>query len=357
MALWIDVPTGELDESAETLINIFAANLRRQEEIDPFLEGIAGIDLADVPAVGKPRTFWTSYVSQLRADGLLRRVVEKLHAEFPKDGVAPFLTLRLVGHGGWYDETDPLIAQFAGPGRSLPIFGRGTLRQELMLLHSQGYRTLNISGGGRSGKTFSIQLAQLLFEREKLDFAHVDIADWGTTRFTALELVNTIATELRIDLDIKSVDVDKEPDPYTRARLLLQQVRQPLSSTSRVRWVVIDGLDRRNAEPDATAFVEKLMKSIDVDGKPTNMRLLVTGFNGVQPRGSRYHVLLPVTRADVRAVFAMTSSQLGRVSSDDELEEWTDRAWDGFDPAKQDLCDLGDSVYNIVKTELIEAGN
>src|SRR5690349_12287195 len=110
MALWIDVRTGELDEPAARLIDIFATNVRRQQDVDAFLEGIAGIDLADVPAVDKPRTFWTNYLPTLRTDGLLRRVVEKLHAEFPLDGVAPFLTLRLVSQGGWYDETDPLIA-------------------------------------------------------------------------------------------------------------------------------------------------------------------------------------------------------------------------------------------------------
>lgn len=355
MSLWIDEIATEHDDASRDLVDLLASVLRMQSEVRDALEAIDGIDMAEVPwpaVTFKARQFWTAYVLDLRRAASLKKLVASMAEQFPpkRADFTRFLQLSAARPAGWYTVGDPLNAQFVGPGASHPMIDRKRLRESLGALHSEGYRTLNITGGPASGKTFSLQLVQALAQHARFPILHVDVADWGTEKFTAVSLVQAFAKQLQIKIKISSES--SVPDPHTRARLLLFEFRDAFPTSDRVRWIVIDGLDRANVDPDARAFVERLLKSIDVDGKPENVRLVVTGFDGLLPDDSRKDPIGTITRDDVFALFDLSTKQLAHDVTPAKLEKWTDKVWNAFDPAKNDLGDLGDSVYNIVHGEI-----
>ena len=358
MTFWIDEIANEHDERSKALVELLTLVLSTQANIQAALETTPGVDLGDVPwpAVEfRARRFWTRYVLDLRGKPALRNLVETMADRFPpkRQAFVGFLELRAGRTAGWYVVDDPLDAIFVGPGLSHPMLDRKPLREQLRLLHKHGYRTLNITGGSASGKTFSLQLLQMLAEREGLSVLHVDVADWGTERFTAVSLVEAFAAQLRVTVNPQVIG--GVPDPHTRARLLLYELREAFPKGSDVRWVVVDGLDRANVDPDARALVERLLKSIDVDGKPGNVRFVVTGFDGLLPLDTRRDPIGGIVRGDVRELFELTAKQLGRAATKKKLDHWTDEVMRGYDPSRQDLGELGAQIYKTVRDELAVA--
>jgi hypothetical protein len=355
LTLWIDQTASDHDEQSKQLVKLLTSLMWTREQVVEILEATPCIDLGDVPwpAVEfRARRFWTAYVLDLRGKAVLRHLVDTAARRFParRGDLVFFLQLRADRTPvSWYVIDDPLKAMFVGPGSSHPMLDRKPLRENLSLLNDHGYRTLNITGGSASGKTFSLQLLQLLAVHRGFSVLHVDVEDWGTERFTALSLIGAIASQLRIAID--TTVVNGVFDPYSRARLLLYELRDAFPGGNNERWVVLDGLDRANVEPDARALVERLLKSIDVDHKP-NVRLVVTGFDGILPQDTRRDPIGPIARGDVRELFETTTKHLSLNVTEAEVDKWTDDVLRGYNPARHDLAELGSEVYKTVQEKI-----
>jgi hypothetical protein len=351
MTAWIDRTSGEHDELSLKLVELLASIYRRREDVDEALEDISEIDLLDVPwpDTFRARRFWTAYVIDLRRTNKLRTLLVGLAPRLPAGTFDPYLQrYNARPSGGWYRPATALQAKFVGPGASHPIINRERLRDQLRLLHSEGYRTLSITG--LPGKTFSLELLQLYAESEGFDLLHVDVADWGTEPFTAIELVKALATQLTIRIDTSAVD--DVPDPHTRARLLLLQIRGAFPTRESVVWIVVDGIDRANVDPDARALVERLFKSIDVDNKPARTRLVVTGFNGLLPRDTCQEAIGRIGREELRHLLDACNVELGLGATSRQLSLWTRQLWSAYDPTRQDLRDVGQAVYGFIRARI-----
>lgn len=359
--LWIDETTAQPDETSVALVELLSKVLFYKEKIQPELEAIKEIDLAAVRWPGgdfSARVFWSGYVLDLRQAGLLKPLVSHMATRFPakKADFLAFLmrrTARLAT--SWYEVQNPLEAQFVGTGAVQPMINRRRLRDELCKLHKDGFRTMNITGGSSSGKTFSFQLVRALAQRERFPVLLVDVADWGSERFTARHLVDRIASHRKFTVPADAALA--APDAHTRARELMTAVEDhfPEAAASTPWWLVIDGLDRANVDLDARAFVEKLLRSVDVNGRLGEVRLVVTGFDGLLPPQTCREAIGAITRGDVRELFEVSAAQLDYPATDAELDEWTDRVWNAYDPAVDDLTDLGALIYQTVRDELLGA--
>lgn len=356
MALWIDQPATEHDEASKELVELLTEVLRLPQEAREAIEEVPDIDLGDVawPVPFRARRFWTQNVLDLRRKAALKQLIENMAERFPprRDDFVRFLELRSVEGGGWYAIDHPLQAQFVGAGSARPLVNRSELRRFLGMLAEQGFRTLNILGPSASGKSFSLQLIQVLAEHQGASVLPVDVADWGTSPFDAVSLVEAFALQLNIDVDTSVVD--NAPDPHTRARLLVYALRGAFPASETVRWIVIDGLDRANVQADALAFVERLLKSVDEDGSPPNVRLVVTGFDGILPEQSRVEHIRSITRDDVWALFEVASRQLAWTVTEAQLQEWTNEAVAAHEASEGDLRELGTSIYRIFRRHLDE---
>ena len=247
----------------------------------------------------------------------------------------------------WRAYDDPLDARFVGPGLTYPMFDRSNLRSNLHLLRDQGYRSLNITGDPQTGKTFSLQLVQLLCEANDTPYVPVDIEDWGTSDFTDIDLVEDLASQLGITVDVEAVrDV---PDPHTRARLLLFAFRDVLGHDSeQQRWILIDGLDRPNVQPEAKAFVERLLKSIEKDNKPPNTRLVITGFDGLAPSSCRRDRTGQITASDVEQLLDIVSAGLEPSVTVAVRDGWVADALAVYEAKHHNLGALGEEIFRLV---------
>lgn len=349
--LWIEETANAHDELSKDLVEVLGNVLQTQGEIRALLETVKEINTAYViwPASEfSANRFWMRYVLDLRRPpAQLRPVVGAAADRFPLAGLDKFLVAPAVRPSGWYHAPEPLKAQFVGPGAIQPMFDRTRLREELKaLVPAGGFRTLNITGGTSSGKTFSMQLLQMLAATEDFRLLTVDIADWGGEPFTAVSLVETLAIHLQVRIDTSSAAA---PDPHTRARLLAYAVCAAFPvADGETRWIVIDGLDRFNVDPDALALVERLFKSIDVDGRPSNVRLVVTGFDGILPSTTRKDPIGKITDEHVKELLQETMAHLELVVATEQLDEWTATVWGSFDESRHTLADLGRSAYEII---------
>jgi len=354
---WIGEPASQHDEESERLAVLLAEVLNVPADVRAELELIPGLDMKEVPwpiNEFKARIFWSTYVLDLRGSPTLKGLVEHMATRFPPRMVEfrHFLQLRSVaGSSTWYEPPSPLEAQFVGSGAAQPMINRRRLRDELCKLHEEGYRTLNITGASESGKSFSYQLVQALAVEEELPLVLVDIAEWGTEQFGARDLVDRITAQLKVGLDTSHLAT--VPDPNTRARLLMFALRDVFPASRKTHWIMIDGLDRANVESDARAFVEKLLQSIDVNGQPANVRLVVTGFKGKLPPLTCRDSIAAITRTDVRELFAQVAiSQLGQPATAAELDDWTDTVWAAYQPPEVTLTELGASIYGLVRDRI-----
>jgi hypothetical protein len=350
--LWIEESTDEKDEKSTELAMLLAKVLYYKEDVRRELEEIEEIDLANISwdDTFRAKAFWTGYVLDLRRDKLLRYVVEHMASRFPpkKQDFEYYLNLKLAKQGlAWYEPPRPLEAMFVGPGASQPMINRVKLREELKNLSTEGYRTLNITGGSASGKTYSYQLVQVLARSEGFPVLLVDVADWGTERFSGLDLAQRLAGHFKFS--ISEDVVAGVPDPHTRARMLMIELRDNFPSVRTPRWIVIDGLDRANVEPDARALVEKLLRAIDVNDELGELKLVVTGFDGLLPPKTRKEPISPVTHQDVRQLFEASARHLGYPASDAELDTWTTQVWDEYDPAGDEFALAGETIYGIAR--------
>lgn len=356
--LWIEEAAGQHDDESVKLAKLLAEVLNMLPDVRAELELVEGLDLGDVPwpvNEFKARIFWSTYVLDLRGSPVLKDLVKHMATRFPPRTAEfrYFLELRrTTGPRTWYDPPSPLEAQFVGSGAAQPMINRRKLRDELTKLHEEGYRTLNITGAAESGKSFSYQLVQGLADQEDLPLILVDIAEWGTEPFFARDLVDRIAGQLKIKVDTEHLH--SVPDPNTRARLLMFALRDEFPASKKPRWIMVDGLDRANVQPDARAFVEKFLQSIDVNGQPTNVRLVVTGFTGKLPPQTCRDSISAITYGDVRELFAQVAlSQLGNPASDAKLDEWADTVWSAYRPPEHTLTDLGASIYELVRGKVL----
>ena len=158
-----------------------------------------------------------------------------------------------------------------------------------------------------------------------------------------------MSTQLSIRIDTAAVD--DVPDPHTRARLLLLQIRA-FPTRESVVWIVVDGIDRANVDPDACALVERLFKSIDVDNKPGRTRLVVTGFNGLLPRDTCQEAIGSIGREELRHLLDACNVELGLGATSRQLSLWTTQLWSAYDPTRQDLRDLGQAVYEFIRSRV-----
>ncbi|TDO69281.1 hypothetical protein EV651_101321 [Kribbella sp. VKM Ac-2571] len=350
--LWIEESTDEKDEQTTALAILLAEVVKYRRDVEKELETITQIDVADIywDEQFQARAFWTGYVLDLRRKGLLRYVVEHMATRFPprREDFEYYLKLKVAKRGtAWYEPPDPLDAMFVGPGTSQPMINRSKLRAELRKLSKEGFRTLNITGGSASGKTYSYQLLQVLSRAEGFPMLLVDVAEWGTERFGALELAQRLAGHFKFAISAEVVaDV---PDPHTRARLLMNELRDNFPPVRNPRWIVIDGLDRANVDPDARGLVEKLLRSVDVNAELGEVKLVVTGFDGLVPPKTRKEPISPITRPDVRQLFAVAAAHLGYPATDAELDSWTAQVWDGSDPAADEFALAGETIYGIAR--------
>ncbi|MEV0796017.1 hypothetical protein [Kribbella sp. NPDC050459] len=350
--LWIEVSTDEKDEQTTALAMLLAELVRYRRDVEKELESIDEIDVADIywDEQFQAKAFWTGYVLDLRRGGRLRYVVAHMADRYParREDLEYYLKLKLTKRGtAWYEPPDPLDAMFVGSGMSQPMINRGKLRAELRKLNKEGFRTLNITGGSASGKTYSYQLVQVLARSEGFPVLLIDVAEWGTERFGALELAQRLAGHFKFAI---SADVVADvPDPHTRARLLMNELRDNFPPVRSPRWIVIDGLDRANVDPDARGLVEKLLHSVDVNAELGEVKLVVTGFDGLVPPQTRKEPISPITRPDVRQLFAVAAAHLGYPATDAELDGWTSQVWDGRDPVADEFALAGETIYGIAR--------
>jgi hypothetical protein len=368
MTLWVETTASSHDEVSKEIVGLLARVLVFKEAIFDELTAIASIDIADIeqPDNFKARTFWAAVVLQLRREAKLKDLLEHMAQRFParKADFDRFLTLEIsmvtvastsVAAGGFQAFDDPLDARFVGPGLSSPIFDRENLRTDLSRLRDQGYRTLNITGTPRSGKSFSLQLVQLLCEVDKAPIVSVDVEDWGSDEFTDIDLVQALATQLKVDVDCSAVG--NVPDPHTRARLLLYALRDTIEAPpDKPRWIVIDGLDRPAVQPAAKAFVERLLKSIEKDNKPANTRLVVTGFDGILPSSSRQDRTAQITANDVDALLGLVLAGRQPAVADEQRAQWVGEAMGKYEQSGRDLGVLGGEIFRLVSAHCDSGG-
>jgi hypothetical protein len=373
MALWVESTGSTHDESSKRLVALLAKILVMKEQIFDELGSIAAIDLSEIeqPDNFKARTFWTAAVLEVRRQARLRDLIEHMAERFParKADFEQFLTLEIstgpvaavqglvagpMVTDDWRTFEDPLAACFVGPGLSSPIFDRENLRSDLRRLREQGYRSLNITGEPRTGKSFSLQLVQLVCEADDSPIVVVDVEDWGTDAFTDVDLVQTLAAQLRANVDVEAVR--NVPDPHTRARLLLYAFRDAVEPPEgKPRWIVIDGLDRPNVHPTAKAFVERLLKSIEKDNKPSDTRLVVTGFDGILPTSSRRDSTEPITSAHVDNLLALVVDGHAPPVTDAQRTDWVAQAMAALEQSGGDLGALAGEIFRLV-SEHFETG-
>lgn len=371
MTLWVESTASTHDESSKQLVALLAKILVMKEAIFDELGSIAAIDLSEIeqPDNFKARTFWAAAVLEVRRQARLRDLIEHMAQRFParKADFEHFLTIETATGAGttvttlmaapadeWRGFQDPLAACFVGPGLSSPIFDRENLRSDLRRLREQGFRSLNITGEPRTGKSFSLQLVQLVCEVDDSPIVVVDVEDWGTDAFTDVDLVQALAAQLRANVDVESVR--NVPDPHTRARLLLYAFRDAVEPPEgKPRWIVIDGLDRPNVQPTAKAFVERLLKSIEKDNKPSGTRLVVTGFDGILPPSSRRDSTEPITTAHVDHLLALVVEGHDPPVSDAQRADWVAQAMAAFEQSGGDLGALAGEIFRLV-SEHFEAG-
>jgi hypothetical protein len=371
MTLWVETTASSHDEVSKEVVGLLAHVLVFKEDIFDELSSIASIDLADIeqPDNFKARTFWAAVVLQLRRQAKLKDLIEHMAQRFParRADFERFLTLdtatatvssfsaAAVEAASWQAFDDPLEARFVGPGRAAPIFDRENLRSDLMRLRRQGYRTLNITGTPRSGKSFSLQLVQLVCETDQAPIVAVDVEDWGSDEFTDIDLVQALAVQLKVDVDCSAVA--NVPDPHTRARLLLYALRDTIEAPpANPRWIVIDGLDRPSVHPTAKAFVERLLKSIEKDNKPANTRLVVTGFDGILPSSSRQDRTADITVDDVDALLKVVVANRQPAVTDEERATWVSEAMTAYEQSGRDLGVLGSEIFRRVSEHLGDGG-
>lgn len=364
MTLWVETTASSHDEVSKQVVGLLAHVLVFKDDIFDELSAIGSIDLADVeqPDHFKARTFWAAIVLELRRQSKLKDLIAHMAQRFParKADFEHFLTLEVssiatlsavslgaVDDGGWQAFDDPLEARFVGPGRASPIFDRENLRSDLTRLRHEGFRTLNITGMPRTGKSFSLQLVQLVCETDKAPIVAVDVEDWGSDEFTDIDLVQALAVQLKVDVDCTAVA--NVPDPHTRARLLLYALRDTIEPPpDKPRWIVIDGLDRPSVQPTAKAFVERLLKSIEKDNKPANTRLVVTGFDGILPSSSRQDRTAEITAADVDALLGIVIAGRAPAVADEQRAAWVSEAMAAYEQSGRDLGVLGGEIFRRV---------
>jgi len=356
MTLWVDTTASSHDEWSKQLVELLAQVLVFRKDAFDALQHVPALDLAEVPQPDefKARTFWSSAVIEVRRQAKLAALINCMVERFPPRAhdFQRFLQIDVAmvpaesAADDWNSFEDPVEARFVGPGLSHPIFDRENLRSNLHLLRDEGFRTLNITGEPRTGKTFSLQLVQLLCEVGKAPIVAVDVEDWGTDEFTDVDLIQALATQLKVEVDVEAVR--NVPDPHTRARLLLYAFRDTIQANDGgPRWIVIDGLDRPGVQPAAKAFVERLLKSIEKDNKPANTRLVVTGFDGILPSSSRRDTTAQVTTDDVERLLDIVIAGRQPAATDAQRAAWVAGAMAVYEQAGRDLGALADEVFRL----------
>src|SRR5262245_36808153 len=254
MALWVDGTASTHDETSKRLVSVLSSVLVGRKEIFDELRDVK-VDLGEVvqPDEFKAKTFWAGAVLEIRRQGKLKDLIVHVAERNPplEHELSAFLTMdssivpndAIAPASNWRAFDNPVDARFVGPGLAAPIFDRDDLRKGLTLLRDEGFRSLNITGGTRTGKSFSLLLLQLVCEVDKAPSVLVDIEDWGTDEFGDIELVSSLATQMKATLTYE--DVQNVPDPNTRARLLLYKFRDAVEpAVDKPRWIIVDGLDR-----------------------------------------------------------------------------------------------------------------
>src|SRR5262245_35020257 len=176
MALWVDGTASTHDETSKRLVSVLSSVLVGRKEIFDELRDV-DVDLGEVvqPDEFKAKTFWAGAVLEIRRQGKLKDLIVHVAQRNPplQTELNTFLTIDaamipiVTTPANWRAFDDPVDARFVGPGLVAPIFDRDDFRKGVTLLREEGFRSLNITGKPRTGKSFSLQLLQLVCEVDK----------------------------------------------------------------------------------------------------------------------------------------------------------------------------------------------
>ncbi|KQP69538.1 hypothetical protein ASF40_16905 [Microbacterium sp. Leaf288] len=362
MALWIDVASTKVDATAKQLLGLLAELLQEPAKIRLALTEV-DVDMSEIEQSEKPKIFLASAVPEVRRQRKMRALLEYLQTKQParRGDFDYFLSVdeaELVlglpaGRRDWRITADPLDATFVDVGLSQLVFDRLPLRDRLKRLRDEGYHTLNVTGDQESGKTVIVRLALHFCAVKGVERASVWDEDWTPDApLTDLDLAMAIISELRDDLtsdqrgkieDDLRKRVEYVVAPESRARLLVNEVREIIEpSDGEAQWILIDGLEKPQVHPSAVHLVERLILSLNRDLKPSNTKLVVTGFGGKAHRQSLDYRTTPIGSRDIETFIDTVTGGCEPLVTKATRRTWTRNAMDEYEKSGGDLGALGD---------------
>ena len=240
-----------------------------------------------------PRHGWHAIILDAIPDGRLQKLITEAIRTRP--AIKKELNNRLIASEKeyahqkvWYQNTDPINCKFVGRGATRAIVDREQLRRHLRDLSSGMYKVLLVEGGPRSGKSHTWRLIEHLMTAgppaglPMFSAVKVSIHSLGT-QVNAGEIMGTLADRLGLDLNLAA----SSEMPDARTRKMVDRFIGQLPDDGKIRWIVIDGLDRPGVDPDCVDLARRLVSVIE-EGELPNTRLVITGLPEGDSIGSRF---------------------------------------------------------------------
>lgn len=288
--------------------------------------------------------------------GELAAVVEDILADLKAAAAA------IAAAAPWYEEPNPIETCFVRGGWA--FMGRLELRQALQRLTTAGGpRSLVVTGGRRTGRSYTLQLIQHVALCRRYEVIDIELSKLGPG-LEPLDLMTQVALQMRLD----GTHLPERRDA-TVARWnmdlrswLYSQVEPPAGvadGDAPVWWLVVDGIDQfRPSE----ATLDLIWRLIDLaEHRARHLRVVLLAYGGAVPPEIDHLVvreeIAPVDRGVLESFFELFFTHKGIVDAGSAVDAAVDeslRLCAGLKslakaPADEDLKYLSQAVAVVAK--------
>ena len=210
---------------------------------------------------------------------------------------------------------------------------REELRRSFEEFVEQSFPVFLVVGPDRSGNTHSCELFKyVLCSRQEFDLRRVDFSSPSSGN-DGVGLLSLLCDRLGMD------DVTDRLRRTTKARhavdLVNVLVGKYVGPAKRKRVIVIDGLNRKDLEPDVYEVAAKLISEA-VGGNLRDTQLIFAGYSGGYDPQLHWEVLkediTPITRTHVRQFFEGIGRDVGREIPRKSMTDMIRTVMDGNPP-------------------------
>jgi len=334
---WYD-DTVWVKEPGDRLILLMAQSFPANEDVRGLLEDIKCVEYLPGGSLNA-KLKWTDVLPKLLDQRKLRSLLSRVVVVKPAlsndiDEIGKLATV--ISHNG----QDPYQVLMIGPAR-LPLVDREDLRRAFKEFVERKFPVLLVVGPDRSGKTHSRELFRHVLEPLRdVDLRQVDFSSPSAGN-DGSQLLSLLCHRLGMS------DVSGRQRRTTRTRHAVDLVNVFVGKykgpSNGRRVIVIDGLNRKDLEPDVHEVAAQLIAEA-AGGNLSDTQLILAGYTGSFDPQVRYHVLkenIPaISRTHVKLFFKELGNDLGRKIPEQSLNGMVRTVMDGRPP----IDEFGDRV-------------